>query len=318
MYTLLNFISLYHDSVLQKKYPNHQPHSLLNRYIKWLHKKDRFLKTTCHLLTFVQYSEVIVEMIGRKRLDAGSRRKLIMWIEMLKFIFRIIILKKSGNRTVSGSVVSERDLDLMNKDEMAQDYGYSFDELDGQKIDLVNTDKERVKNYVINRALNSSIYARKPENLFRPLSGEKLIAEYIFWLRPVVYSYLLTKCETRAWKPWMYSFAMETLHYLCSKEYFTKKIVDLKSLACFHSSLEIPIHKKSVSDSLLETQERRRRIWLMWYYILRHPVYDNYTKPKILGICAILEKIPLISVFSNVLSEYVPLWDDIYFYTSAS
>jgi len=54
------------------------------------------------------------------------------------------------------------------------------------------------------------------------------------------------------------------------------------------------------------------------YYLIRNPIFDQYTKPWLLRFSQILSHIPLIGFLISPLMEAVIALQKHYFYTSAS
>ncbi|XP_059161975.1 peroxisomal membrane protein PEX16-like [Physella acuta] len=65
-----------------------------------------------------------------------------------------------------------------------------------------------------------------------------------------------------------------------------------------------------------EQAELRRRSLMLVMYLLRSPLYDCYTKKKLLGLLrGLANTVPGISIILVPLMEYLPVWQKIYFYT---
>jgi peroxin-16 len=118
--------------------------------------------------------------------------------------------------------------------------------------------------------------------------------EIAFWLRPVIYAYLLKKFGDKSWLPFGVSLALDV---------------------CV---LAVQSQDSTTRFTHLELDEQRRRLWLLGYYLLRNPLYDLYTKHRLLGVCKTMSRVPVVSIFSGILEQYLPLWDRVYFYTSGS
>jgi peroxin-16 len=71
-------------------------------------------------------------------------------------------------------------------------------------------------------------------------------------------------------------------------------------------------------EPVLSTKEQeelfRRRIKLL-LYILRSPFYDNYSRAKIFSMLNIISKrLPLAKLITEPLIQYLPNWQNSYFY----
>ncbi|KAI8609937.1 peroxisomal membrane protein-domain-containing protein [Chytriomyces sp. MP71] len=98
----------------------------------------------------------------------------------------------------------------------------------------------------------------------------------------------LRRYGTKSWNPWLLSLALEV------------------------TSLGIHAHSPRKHKSL-ERDEMQRRAWLLTYYILRDPVYSLFVKERLNKFCDGMAKRPIISLASNLLADYIPLWENYYF-----
>ena len=78
------------------------------------------------------------------------------------------------------------------------------------------------------------------------------------------------------------------------------------------------IYKSKERDELTEEQrlELSKRTFCLLLYILRSPFYDKYSQNKIDSFLHSLGKhIPLVGMITIPLANYLPLWQETYFYT---
>jgi peroxin-16 len=74
----------------------------------------------------------------------------------------------------------------------------------------------------------------------------------------------------------------------------------------------------SVRLNVEEREEMKRRTLLMLLYLLRSPFYDRYSKEKLLFALGILaNKVPVVRLVVRPILEYLPIWQQIYFYVWA-
>lgn len=85
----------------------------------------------------------------------------------------------------------------------------------------------------------------------------------------------------------------------------------LKTLLTTRSSTSSP-------PTILESEELGRRRYLFLWYLLRSPLYEAYTKGKLDSFVDSASKKPIISLLATILKDYMPLWERVYFVTSAS
>uniref|UniRef100_A0A3B3IB65 Peroxisomal membrane protein PEX16 n=1 Tax=Oryzias latipes TaxID=8090 RepID=A0A3B3IB65_ORYLA len=117
-----------------------------------------------------------------------------------------------------------------------------------------------------------------------PLGLLETVAECVFIGRPLVHLLCLGLCGARSWKPW-----------------FLSGFLELSSDVKFQNRWE--------------KAEMRRRAFLLLYYLLRSPFYDQYSQEKILFLLRLLaEHVPGIGLVARPLMDYLPTWQKIYFY----
>lgn len=62
-----------------------------------------------------------------------------------------------------------------------------------------------------------------------------------------------------------------------------------------------------------EREETSKRARAFWWYLLRGPVWDNWSRGKIEGVCSAFERVPLVGLAGSVLKDYLPLVDEYYY-----
>lgn len=150
--------------------------------------------------------------------------------------------------------------------------------------------QEKGINYLLTRAVSES----SPMEMVKPLHGLRKAAEYLYIFRPLLYLALLRKCDKNSWKPWLISIGLEMLALLPSNGWIS----------------EAP------ELSLLEADEIKRRQRYLFFYLLKSPFYQNYSKSVIDNVVKSTETTPLISIFSSMIKDYQPLWENYHFYTN--
>lgn len=91
VYTTLNLVSLYHDSLLAKaianlpptvRKPEPSPH---NRYTQFWTKASPSYKRLALAIVIVQYAEVLLEMGAKKKWGEKGRWRTVVGVEALKY-----------------------------------------------------------------------------------------------------------------------------------------------------------------------------------------------------------------------------------------
>ncbi|ORY01227.1 peroxisome membrane protein [Basidiobolus meristosporus CBS 931.73] len=314
LFAFINLLGLYHDKILVKAASNHYQEtgekppspSNFNRYVRYLYRSSDNYRRASIVLTVLQYTEVLIEMGIQKKWGKDKKWNVILFIEGLKAALRFSLVHMSGNRTLISPPHPEREVDpsTIQNDRPAIKTATWTGSRTGQNHPAINTivqDKRgnlRVTDYVLSKVLDVES-ARKPLDLIRTLSGWGSIGEILFIIRPVLYAFLVKKYGHQSWKPWIISLLVEYTSHKSTEHH-----------------LEANGGKRAATS--LEQEEHKRRQWLLIFYLLRGPFYEKLTKPQIQEFCKSASKKPIISLFSGVLQDYMPLWENIYFYTSAS
>lgn len=176
----------------------------------------------------------------------------------------------------------------------------------------------------------------KPTELVRALTTKRgKLSEYLWILRPVIYVLALKKWGTRRWEPWTISFAVEYLSNMLRRSAYSSPAMTgqdganagglnpiLMGLLQTHPVLRLLSHliKSSTSNpkptSQVEDLEWSKRKRAFLWYLLRGPIWHQYTKVKVNKLCDKVEGKMLLGIVGAMVKEYVPLVDDLYFYTA--
>ena len=136
-----------------------------------------------------------------------------------------------------------------------------------------------------------------PRELMKPLKGIRLVAEYLFLVRPLLYLVLVRNFGRLSKIPWILSFFAELFSYTA---HLDPKTLDYKS---------------SVTD--LEKDELKLRRYMFFFYMLREPFYSNITKTRIESFKTYASSRMLFSLLGRIVGDYQPLWENHHFYTTA-
>ena len=336
----MNCLSVYHDVIVTKKLEldgvdllKLKQSTAFNRYTRTLLTSNTIsgkqsgdylktsanegnLKTIAYLLTAVQFSEVFIEMLVQKYYGQEKKWKVILYIELLKFGLKLHLFRRSGWRMLLAQCVPERDashalantsgslISNQSNESLSSSLSESASVLRVGMPSMDNLKPGDVAKYLESKALSSSLDRKNPLNLMTPLSGESLIGELMFIARPLLFALLVRWKGQTSWKPWFISLAVDLLSR-CSSRHMISKLIFAPS---FIATLPRP--------TFLEKDERTRRNWLLVYYLLRRPMYDSYTKEALGDLCSVIGRVPVLSLFTGIIQQYIPLWERIHFYTS--
>ncbi|KAF0546618.1 peroxisome membrane protein [Gigaspora margarita] len=321
LFAALNLIGLYHDSILARaaenlppsRKPSPSPHNRYTRY--WINSSKTYQHASL-ALTFLQYTDVLLEMGVQKKWGKEIKWKLIGMIEFIKVMCRIILLYKTNERTVVEPTIPRREIDpsifpsTSNGDVMGHHEQGESDTWVGKYTKRVRDSisvvrSQHSQHYDVNEYLTNKVLmvedVRKPPDLVHKLHSFGKFCELLYILRPLLYVIALQKYGNKSWRPWLLSISIE-MSTIILMNYFYKT--------------QIPGGCRWLST--LEKEERKRRFRQFFFYILRGPFYEQFTRPKINNFCNSVCNKPILSLFGGILRDYQPLWENIYFYTASS
>ncbi|KAI5481609.1 peroxisomal membrane protein pex16 [Pseudohyphozyma bogoriensis] len=375
LYSLLNVLGMYHDSVMLRTIselpPNLRPEpSSHARYTRHWTTASPSYKRLSRSLTILTYTELLIEMAVKKRKGQAAADKAVVVLEALKAALRLALLKTTGGRTSVQPPVPEREIDpsvldlhrphivgsgpdtrislngddaplpprstadvLLTRDgeriaglaggarsetEEHQDYwkgsrtGYSRPTLASLRRDSqpavpgynATSSQESVKAFLMKRVLTVE-HAKRPEDLIGRAKGLGKAAEIIWILRPLIYVLAMRKYGRRHTLPYLLSLALEYLAFSLRQS---------AAARLARNKASGPMLPSALSEA--EADETKKRMRAFWWYLLRGPVWESWTKPQLEGVSSTFESKPLLGFVSTLISDYVPLINDYYFYTS--
>ncbi|BGP41254.1 hypothetical protein JCM10450v2_005294 [Rhodotorula kratochvilovae] len=378
LYSVLNLISLYHDSILHRAVsslpaPLRPPSSSHTRYTRHFTTTSKPYSLLAHALSAVQSLELLLEMAARKRRGPHAQEKTIVALEALKALLRLGLMGATSGRTGVQPPVAEREVDPalleLNRDKLARmrrapapgpaaarpppqsaadvllrraegasdvEVGAADAEA-GEKefwtgartgyvrptlaslrqggdapvgdasshFGTATRTKDVGKEYLLSRVLTIED-VKRPEDLVAKARGIKRLAEIIWILRPLIYVVAMRKYGKRHTLPYLLSLALEYLAYSLRQSTEPKLGSDK---ACG------PMLPRG-TPSELEKQETAKRGRAFWWYLVRGPVWESWTKPQLETVARKFEDKPLIGFVATLLHDYIPLYDEYYYYSA--
>ncbi|KAJ2006382.1 hypothetical protein GGI04_001900 [Coemansia thaxteri] len=327
IYTLLSFVGVYHDGLLAKAAKS----GLLadkegraveidvtpfNRYHGELAQQSDVYRVAALLLSALQFSEKLVEMLAAKKLGDRLRWKVVSLVEIAKIVLRLSLLQQSGRRLVTGSVIPERLVDpaglgtalkptadaalpsAVGKESLlwrGERSGLKFKSV--QDILAKAEGNASLGGYVSGETREAERVAPAQSLIrrFRPLG---LAGELLFILRPLIYVIGIRKMGKGDWRPWALSL-----------------LIELASRQMVRTDLHAD---KNSAERTVERDELSRRKWLFLYYLLRSPFFDRFTESRLTRAAEWCSNKPLLSLLGSLIQDYQPLWQNYYFYTAGS
>ncbi|KAI8381352.1 peroxisome membrane protein [Radiomyces spectabilis] len=323
VYAAINLVSLYHNSILRraaKAYADETrsevaEESTFNKYINFWSSKSHTYKHVSTLLSVIAYTQVLMEMGVAKKWGKRTQWRWVATLEALKVILRLMLFKSSGQRMTLYPTHLERDVDPATLAADAENVsvprwtgrrtGIEIPRMDSTiEFNPMKKSKDSRKFDDINDYLMSKVLTpeklQKPGQMVHTMHKLGGLGEILYILRPLVYVLAIMRYGKRSWKPWWVSL-----------------LVELASQAALRKEFDQGPGRRS-NMKPLEKQELSRRAHLLWFNLLRGAFYTNITRPRLERFCNRVEDKALISIVGNVIRTYLPLWENVYFYTSSS
>ncbi|CAF9913658.1 MAG: hypothetical protein GOMPHAMPRED_007989 [Gomphillus americanus] len=326
LHSFIQLLSLYHTSLLSKVYnrlpssiPRPNP-SLHNRYTKFWSSQSTLYRRIAQLLQIIQYTELLWEMLARRR-GQKTRWRVVMLIESIKAFCRLLLMRLTNSRPLIHPLLPEREVDPRNaleqeQQKAASDWnGMDQNELPEQSNAEINWVMPRtglslptlpntsdITEYLMKKVLTPDD-VKAPKQLLHKLTTIQAQAAEIMWIvRPVIYAALLSRYQgskKSSWTPWLVGVSIEAAARQLSKN---------------ELSLRIAGGLRGVTG--LEKEEIKSRRWNMAWWALRGAFYENITKSWIQGAAGKLKGKMLLDIVATVIEDYDYLWDEYYFSTA--
>ncbi|KAE8334902.1 hypothetical protein BDV24DRAFT_156488 [Aspergillus arachidicola] len=317
LHSSVQLLSLYHDSLVSRvisrlppniSRPTPTPHS---RYTKYWTSHSSLYRKVAITLQMVQYTELLWEMIARRR-GEKFRWRVVILIEAIKAICRLFLLRLTNSRPLVSPPLPERDVDPRSAEEEEGDWNGMQTPLSERSSDLSWTmprtglslpclpDVNDVSDFLISKVLTADDI-KPPKTLLHRVTGQGQLAEILYILRPVAYALAMQRWNgnKRSWRPWLIGFGMEYGCRQLAKTDFRERLAGgLRGLTG------------------LEREELRKRGWAMGWWFMRGALYENLTQPWLKDLTRKMRGKPLLDLVGSVVEDYEYLWDNYYFSTA--
>lgn len=333
LYSILQILGLYHDKIISKATkplletdPLYRP-SNHNRYTGNYMKASRSYRRIVLFLTLIRCTELLWEMIARRKLQERGRWLAILFIELLKASCRIGLLISTKARPLLTPPVPEREIDpnrivcdqqgnLSLLPVMSGDTS-NMDLAEKQEIILAHEDMSwkmprsgmglprnpdtSIDQFLAQKVLNAED-VRAPEHLLHQLSHKGLAAEALYILRPLIYAALAYtyRHRKRNWTPWVAGVLIE---------YSSRKL----AFSAYKDAL--PGGVRSLTK--LEDAEQKSRAMGFAWWMMRGAMYENWTRPVLEGVLQKVTKVPMAgTLVGAIVEDYMYLFDNYHFPSS--
>ncbi|PYI16177.1 Pex16-domain-containing protein [Aspergillus violaceofuscus CBS 115571] len=310
----VQLLSLYHDALVSRVVsrlpptiprPIPTPHT---RYTKYWTSRSSLYHKVALALQMVQYTELLWEMVARRR-GEKIRWRVVIFIEAIKAVCRLLLLRLTKSRPLVTPPLPERDIDPRSLDKVDNDWNGMQTPVSERPSDLSWTmprtglslpslpEVNDVSHFLISKVLTADDI-KTPKALLHRVTGQGQLAEVLYILRPVVYALALQKySESRhSWRPWLVGFSLEYVCRQLAKSDFRERVAGgLRGLTG------------------LEREELRKRGWAMGWWAMRGAFYTNLTRPWLRSLTGKMKGKPLLDLVGSVIDDYEYLWDNYYF-----
>jgi peroxin-16 len=308
LYAVLNLVRLYHDHILART--PRAPHTLdhdKNAYVKSMLTSDIYRRVSV-VLSILDTLDVLGEMLAWKALGPEKKWKIVWLIEALKVLCKLKLFYAGQKRMLMmHRLLPERDIPLTSNESQSVIGDFwtgkrshrkfpTLSQFDvGKKAEWIR--RQHLMHYL--DEASERLKHQKIQSAIHPMDHRIDVAmEYPTILRPLIYVTLLMVYGKKSWRPWMVT-------------------VILEMIMGFHAVRQALSSSPSRWTSL-EREEQFYRLRLFGYNLLRSPFYDHLTKPQLLAICNSWKDLPILSWVASAIRDYMPLWEQVYFYTAGS
>ncbi|XP_070553277.1 peroxisomal membrane protein PEX16-like isoform X2 [Ptychodera flava] len=273
-------------------------------------------------LTIIEYIEVFVEIAAKRLWGEAGRWVVIVIIQVLKATLRAVLLicHKVGLQSMPPLFPLNRQRDVKVSDDFsattesgvdAQNFS-EFEEVyrqceEGGMQEAAAPKRTTFRGKRTGRVVRTldaapplnlrtwklpteDVIKEEPRCKYLPptqLTRQRVIAESLHIARPLVHLASMFKFGQQSWKPWLLSCGL-----------------DVSSILMMGNTKDLNVNE--------EAEMKRRTVYLL-YYLLRSPFYDRYSKIIFL-LSAMANKIPGVGLIARPLMEYLPYWQQVYFY----
>lgn len=249
-------------------------------------------------LTVLEYAEVFFEIAAKSMWGEQGRWLLIAAVQIFKCIARLCLLFTHKEHIVQIPPIPPLKRRLLAKQD-SQDCPTTvgFTLKSGRIIRCVNSaTPAHLRSWKPPAFTTTLADGNIPD---KPLDHNLLFAETIYIVKPVLHLCSMLRFGPKAWRPYILSL-----------------VLDVASIQMFRSA-----RKRNVGAGLSPRQkmEISRREVALLLYILRSPFYEKYSQRRIQKILeGFSNNIPLVGYILRPLAQYIPHWQDTYFYMWSS
>ncbi|KAJ9601074.1 hypothetical protein L9F63_000809 [Diploptera punctata] len=285
VFSLSNLLVLYNDHIISS-----------SRRLRSVGSGDR-LKTW---LTVVEYSEVFIEISAKRLWGDKGKWIIVVILQLFKCIGRLKLLFHHKENMVQNPPIPPLQRKKIR------------DENDPQ------SEEARIRfnnaSFTLKRSgrIVRSVSAAPPPSCrtWRPLKPpnnnveddvedveldrQSLYAEVMYIIKPVLHLCSMSLHGQKDWKPWLLSL-----------------IMDLASIQMYYA--------QSKQMSRRQQLELSRRTIGLLLYLIRSPFYEHHSRDRLQALLySMSANLPLVRIICKPIAQYLPQWQDTYFYMWSS
>lgn len=299
IYTLSNLLVLFNDRIIEKSKTAHIP-------------SDRSRYKLKLLLTTLEYSEVFIELSAKKLWGVRGRWIFITIVQIVKCIGRFVLKFYHREAIIQSPPIVALDRKNIDKTlaEAAAEESVESDMYDAANSSFIF--KLKRSGRVVRKIEGSPpVYLRS----WKPIDPDAYVAPTVDEVptsSPVVkYKKLSTPEVLYILKPIIHLSSAGVFGINSWKSYGVALFIDLISLRLYQKNIQ--------SLSKKQRLELSRRTVALLLYLMRSPFYEKFTQKKLNGLIkAISGTIPFSGTICQPLLEYIPQWQQTYFYMWSS
>ena len=305
VHALLLLLSHYHTTLFASP-QRPSPHTRYTRF--WTRSSPLYARVAL-LLRTIQYTELLCEMCA-KRYSEKLRWRLIVFLEILKALCRMILMRVTGGRMTVSPPSAEREpqvpstsTDPLDEEENER-HEWKMPRTGLQLPPLPQTSSSSTSSiaaFLSTRVISADEIkaANRLVSRLRTVQGQA--AELLWIIRPVVYALAMQRLRgnKRDWRPWALGVAMElTARGLGRRDLRERGAGGWRSV------------------TTLEKEEWVKRGWGVAWWGLRGAFFEDVSRKWIDRFAARLKGKPLLDMLGTVIEDYAYLWDEYYFSTA--
>ncbi|KAF4589030.1 peroxisomal membrane protein pex16 [Ophiocordyceps camponoti-floridani] len=318
IHSAVQLLSLYHDRLLSRAVGRQSPApSAHARYTRFWARKSALYRRVAVVLQMVVYSQLLCEMMGKRRGGERARWRVVVLLEAIKAVCRLLLLRATRARPLLTPALPERE-QVADGDEAGQgsqsplrsesefmDDGVSSDVGSSIRTSRLPAherewtmprtglslpslpDSSDINGYLVSRVLTADDI-KPAAKLLNRLHGTGHAAEVLHILAPLIYASALARSRDprKAWSPWLLGLTVE----IAARQ----------------------LRDRSFYATTLERDEWNRRGWAMAWWAMRGAFYTHVSSRV---VARVTRSMP--AIVAGILDDYEYLWQTYYFCTSA-